>query len=35
MLQMLAKKTSEILPFLGVAESIVQSARLARKHLGI
>jgi len=35
MLQMLAKKTSEIIPFLGVAENIAQSAKLARKYLSV
>lgn len=35
MLKMLAKKTSEIQPFLGVAENITKSAKLARKHLSV
>ena len=35
MLQMLAKKTSNIIPFLGVAENITQSTKLARKYLNI
>jgi len=35
MLQLLAKKTSKIVPFLGVAENIAQSVKLARKHLSI
>jgi ubiquinone/menaquinone biosynthesis C-methylase UbiE len=35
MLKMLAKKTSEIQPFLGVAENITKSAKLARKHLRV
>jgi ubiquinone/menaquinone biosynthesis C-methylase UbiE len=35
MLKILAKKTSDIVPFLGVAENIVQSCRLASKHLSI
>jgi len=35
MLKMLAKKTSDILPFLGVAENIAQSAKLARMHLSV
>lgn len=35
MLQLLAKKTSDIVPFLGVAENIAQSVRLARKCLSI
>jgi len=35
MLRMLSKKTSEIQPFLGVAENIKKSAKLARKHLRI
>jgi len=35
MLKMLAKKTYKILPFLGVAENITQSAKLARKHLSV
>jgi len=35
MLKMLTKKTSEIQPFLGVAENIVKSANLARKHFRV
>ena len=35
MLQLLAKKTSNIIPFLGVAENITQSVKLARKYLSI
>jgi len=35
MLRMLAKKTSEVKPFLGVAENIAKSAELAGKHLEI
>jgi len=35
MLSMLAKKTSEIQPFLGIAENITKSAKLAREHLRI
>jgi ubiquinone/menaquinone biosynthesis C-methylase UbiE len=35
MLQLLAKKTSEIVSFLGVAENITQSVKLARKYLNI
>jgi SAM-dependent methyltransferase len=35
MLKTLAKKDSDIVPFLGVAENIVQSVRLASKHLDI
>jgi len=35
MLKMLAKKTSEIQPFLGIAENITKSAKLARKHLRV
>jgi ubiquinone/menaquinone biosynthesis C-methylase UbiE len=35
MLKMLAKKTSNIVPFLGVAENIAQSVNLARKHMSI
>jgi SAM-dependent methyltransferase len=35
MLKMLAKKDSDIVAFLGVAENIVQSARLASNHLSI
>lgn len=35
MLKMLAKKTSEIQPFLGVAENITKSVKLARKHLSV
>ena len=35
MLQLLAKKTSNIIPFLGVAENITQSTKLARKYLNI
>jgi len=33
MLRMLTRKTSEIQPFLGIAENIKKSAKLARKHL--
>jgi ubiquinone/menaquinone biosynthesis C-methylase UbiE len=35
MLKMLAKKTSNIVPFLGVAENIAQSVRVASKYLNI
>lgn len=35
MLKMLARKTSEIHPFLGIAENITKSAKLARKHLTV
>lgn len=35
MLKMLTKKTSAVVPFLGVAENIAQSVNLARKHLKI
>jgi len=35
MLQMLTRKTSEIQPFLGIAENITKSAELARKHFWI
>jgi SAM-dependent methyltransferase len=35
MLKLLAKKTSKIVPFLGVAENIAQSIRLASKNLSI
>ena len=35
MLQMLTRKTSEIQPFLGIAENITESAKLARKHLNV
>ena len=35
MLKLLAEKTSEIVPFLGVAENISQSVKLARKYLNI
>ena len=35
MLKLLAEKTSEIVPFLGVAENISQSVKLARKHLSV
>jgi len=35
MLRMLAKKTSEIQPFLGIAENITKSAKLARKKLSV
>jgi SAM-dependent methyltransferase len=35
MLKMLAKKNSDIIPFLGVAENIVQSVRCASEHLSI
>jgi len=35
MLRMLAKKTSEVMPFLGVAENIAKSAELAGKYLEV
>jgi SAM-dependent methyltransferase len=35
MLRILSRKTSEILPFLGVAENVTKSAELARKHLRV
>ena len=35
MLKMLTRKTSEIHPFLGIAENITKSAKLARKHLKV
>jgi len=35
MLRMLMKKTSDIVPFLGVAENITESVRLARKHFRV
>jgi len=35
MLKMLAKKTYEMQPFLGIAENITKSAKLARKHLRV
>jgi len=35
MLRMLTKKTSEIQPFLGIAENITKSAKLARKYLKV
>jgi len=35
MLKMLTKKTSKIQPFLGTAENITKSARLARRHLKV
>jgi len=35
MLKMLIRKTSEIKPFLGIAENITKSAKLARKHLKV
>jgi len=35
MLKMLTKKTSEIQPFLGIAENITKSTELARKHLTV
>jgi len=35
MLQLLVKKNSNIIPFLGVAENIAKSVKLARKHLNI
>jgi len=35
MLKMLTRKTSEIQPFLGVAENIARSAKMARKHLEV
>jgi len=35
MLRMLTRKTSEIQPFLGIAENITKSAKLARKHLRV
>jgi len=34
-LRMLTRKTSEIQPFLGIAENITKSAKLARKHLRV
>jgi len=35
MLKMLRRKTSEIQPFLGIAENITKSTELARKHLRV
>jgi len=35
MLKMLRRKTSEIQPFVGIAENITKSAELARKHLRV
>jgi len=35
MLKILAGKTSEVQPFLGIAENITKSAELARKHLRV
>lgn len=35
MLRMLTRKTSAILPFLGIAENITKSAKLAQKHLRV
>ncbi len=35
MLKILAKKTSEVVPFLGVAEKIAQSARLANEYMSV
>jgi len=35
MLKMLTRKTSEVVPFFGLAENIAKSAKLARKHLRV
>jgi len=35
MLKMLTRKTSEVQPFLGIAENITKSTELARKHLRV
>jgi len=35
LLRMLTKKTSKIIPFIGIAENITKSAKIARRHIQI